>query len=214
MWLSSYYIALFSGLACGLVYGEVVAKGISWRWAFALEAIAMVPLALFPLLAPKRTQTPVESSEGGKAEEIVPFLQQVKLLFANKAFVLIALGADFFIFMAGASIFWGPTFQREMFGVTNLQAGLVLGAILIITGIIGTTTGSLIVDCMSQSALTEFQTGTQSSSWLLLARAERSTLFLSVTILCAGVVGMLGVVISNYRLFVLTLGTALMLTAM
>ena len=178
----------------------------------------MVPLALFPILAPKDTQIADTAANSDRArsssQEVTPFTVQVTLLFKNTEYVLIAFGMNFFIFMAGAVIFWGPTFQEKMFGVDRLEAGLVLGGIVLVTGVFGTITGSLVVDCMSQSALTEFQAGTQSASWLLLARAERSSLFLFVTILCAGVVGVLGVAMTEYSLFVMTLGIALLLTSL
>jgi MFS family permease len=45
LWLAIFFCAIPVGTALGNVYGGLVASALSWRWAFMLEGLAMVPAA-------------------------------------------------------------------------------------------------------------------------------------------------------------------------
>ena len=54
LWLAAFYLCIPLGVAGGVMFGGAVAGAperyrLGWRWAFGLEAIAMMPVALFCL---------------------------------------------------------------------------------------------------------------------------------------------------------------------
>ena len=48
-WLACFYLCIPLGVACGFMYGGVVGGSprLGWRWAFALESVAMLPVVMF-----------------------------------------------------------------------------------------------------------------------------------------------------------------------
>lgn len=212
LWMSVYYIAIFSGLACGLIYGDSVASELSWRWVFGIEAIAMCPFAVFPVLAKRYAR--LEEPEELANSEALPFMSQMKMLAANGPYMMAALGNSAFVFMAGAVTFWGPTFQTEMFGVSTLEAGVVLGSMVLASGVIGSLSGSVFIDCMSHSALSAYEQGQGDLDWLMFKRLEIATLSLLVTNCIAGVVAIFGTIMKEYWAFTLLWGVALFVSSL
>ncbi|CAN0865028.1 Probable sphingolipid transporter spinster homolog 2 [Linum grandiflorum] len=49
-WLAMFYMCIPTGIALGYVYGGVVGTYMSWRFAFWIEALLMLPFAVFGLL--------------------------------------------------------------------------------------------------------------------------------------------------------------------
>ena len=52
LWLATFYLCAPVGYAIGYIFGGVVGVGLGWRAAFLIEALAMIPLALFCLVVP------------------------------------------------------------------------------------------------------------------------------------------------------------------
>lgn len=50
-WFALFYLCIPVGFALGYIMGGLVASATSWRWAFAIEASAVVPFILFALTA-------------------------------------------------------------------------------------------------------------------------------------------------------------------
>ncbi|EPS57990.1 hypothetical protein M569_16826, partial [Genlisea aurea] len=48
-WLGAFYMCIPTGIAVGYVYGGMISK-FGWRWAFWVEAILMLPFAIFGFL--------------------------------------------------------------------------------------------------------------------------------------------------------------------
>lgn len=51
-WLGLFYTAVPFGTATGYAYGAMIAGSLGWSWAFFLEGLGMLPLALFALFLP------------------------------------------------------------------------------------------------------------------------------------------------------------------
>ncbi|CAN4112000.1 unnamed protein product [Withania somnifera] len=49
-WLGIFYMCIPTGVALGYVYGGLVGDHLSWRWAFWIEALLMLPFAVLGLL--------------------------------------------------------------------------------------------------------------------------------------------------------------------
>ncbi|XP_059313844.1 probable sphingolipid transporter spinster homolog 2 [Lycium ferocissimum] len=48
-WLGIFYMCIPTGIAVGYVYGGLVGNHLSWRWAFWIEALLMLPFAVLGL---------------------------------------------------------------------------------------------------------------------------------------------------------------------
>ncbi|CAH9084582.1 unnamed protein product [Cuscuta epithymum] len=46
-WLAMFYMCIPTGIALGYVYGGMVGSHLTWHWAFWIEAILMLPFAIF-----------------------------------------------------------------------------------------------------------------------------------------------------------------------
>ncbi|GBG75536.1 hypothetical protein CBR_g20167 [Chara braunii] len=51
MWLSMFYMCIPAGVALGYVYGGLITQVFSWRMAFVIEALFMLPAVVFGFLA-------------------------------------------------------------------------------------------------------------------------------------------------------------------
>ncbi|KAJ8529959.1 hypothetical protein K7X08_036794 [Anisodus acutangulus] len=49
-WLGIFYMCIPTGIAVGYVYGGLVGNHLSWRWAFWIEALLMLPFAVLGLI--------------------------------------------------------------------------------------------------------------------------------------------------------------------
>lgn len=61
LWLAVFYMAIPVGTASGFAFGGVMSSHLTWRWAFGLEALPMVPLILLMWLVPYPDRTQARS---------------------------------------------------------------------------------------------------------------------------------------------------------
>lgn len=50
-WFAAFYLCIPVGFAFGYIFGGIVTASLSWRWAFIIEGLVMVPFIVFALLA-------------------------------------------------------------------------------------------------------------------------------------------------------------------
>jgi hypothetical protein len=70
-WFALFYLCIPVGFALGYIVGGIVASAMSWRWAFALEATAVVPFILFALTAQPLHLRGTEASKAGTATQVL-----------------------------------------------------------------------------------------------------------------------------------------------
>jgi len=76
----------------------------------------------------------------------LPWFDQVKAVLESRTYVLLLIGYSASIFSLGGFAFWVPQFCKEVLKVTKTQAGLRLGAVSAIAGLLGTVLGGLVLD--------------------------------------------------------------------
>ena len=151
--LSIFYCAIPVGSALGYVLGGTVDSHFGWRAAFF---VAGIPGLLLALLAFTVVDPPRGAWEDTRAK---PDATQSKLSFAlhaygalarNPIYVLTCAGYAAYTFALGGIAVWLPSFLERVRGVPHAQASSLPGAILVVTGLVGTFAGGWLGDRLLQ----------------------------------------------------------------
>ena len=135
--LTIFYVAIPVGAALGYIVGGQVAAHWGWQRAFMLAGLPglLFALVLLPFREPER-----EQSEAGAAQE-KPKPADVLKLFRLGNFNLVVWGYTAYTFALGAFAVWGPSFLERVHGVPRESAATFFGAVLVVTGLVGTMAG-------------------------------------------------------------------------
>lgn len=152
--LTLFYVAIPVGSALGFVLGGQFAD---WRHAFIWAGAPGFVLALLmlPFADPPRLTS---------ASEAKPGVKEIGRLFNLKVrelwnYHLVVWGYAAHTFVLGALAIWGSTFFQRVHGMDKGKAGLLVGEILVIAGLVGTFLGGFAATawqkrCRSGYALT------------------------------------------------------------
>jgi MFS family permease len=172
--MAIFFCAIPVGSALGYVVGGLVDKHYGWRAAFFVAGIPGLLLAALCLLlrdpqrgiqeqfsaadgaAPAgaartdtpRTDTPrigAIAKSTGNAIAKATWLTYGRLL-RYRAYALTVLGYAAYTFAVGGLAFWMPTFLERSRGMTRSEATVSFGAIVVITGFVGTFLGGWMGD--------------------------------------------------------------------
>ena len=131
---------MFVGGAAGLALGGMLADSIGWRPAFFVVG---APGFLLAILLWRLPSPPLQ-----RHVERIP----VGKLLRVPAFVAILVSGWFATFAAQAYLTWGTEFVRRYKGFTLAQAGVSLGATVIVAGVLGVMTGAVLADILAKRA--------------------------------------------------------------
>jgi len=146
-----FFAAIPIGSALGYIVGGLVDHYFGWRQAFF---VAGVPGLVLSALALRLYDPPrgAQDSAAGSA----PGAHAVSLgaaagaayaaLVRSRPYVLTVLGYAAYTFAIGALAFWTPAFLERTRGIPQAQATVQFGAIVVVTGFIGTYAGGWIGD--------------------------------------------------------------------
>ncbi len=155
-----FYMAIPVGAALGYVVGGVVSQAWGWRAAFFVAGVPGLLLALAVLRLPDPPRGAMESAVG-MAPDALPaaVAQRVGLLQALRrtltlylqlarqaSYALTVLGYAAYTFAVGGLAFWMPTFLERVRAVPVAQATTGFGAIVVVTGFVGTFSGGWLGD--------------------------------------------------------------------
>ena len=131
-------LALPLGSALGYLFGGVIGQKYGWRIAFYILSIPglLLALAAFVYIKDKRE---TQKSDGVKLSSYLQF-------FKSKSFVYLCLAEAMATFTLGGLAAWMPTYFHRYYGFTVAQAGTHFGALIIISGLIGTLGGGFLSD--------------------------------------------------------------------
>jgi MFS family permease len=150
-----FYMAIPVGAALGYVVGGVVSQAWGWRAAFFVAALPGLLLALAALRVPDpprgsseaAVSAPIPSATG---PGVLEALRQTLLLYyklaAQSSYALTVLGYAAYTFAVGGLGFWMPTFLERVRNVPVSQATSGFGAIVVVTGFVGTFFGGWLGD--------------------------------------------------------------------
>jgi MFS transporter, Spinster family, sphingosine-1-phosphate transporter len=150
-----FYMAIPVGAALGYVVGGVVSQSWGWRAAFFVAGVPGLLLALWVLRAPDPPRGFLEPGSHRPAEPaerpgVVAALRQTLRLYIRLArqhsYSLTVLGYAAYTFAVGGLAFWMPTFLERVRSVPVSQATTGFGAVVVVTGFLGTFCGGWLGD--------------------------------------------------------------------
>ena len=143
-----FFAAVPIGSALGYIVGGLVDHYFGWRQAFFVAGVPGLILAMLALRLhdPPRgiQELGVGSQDTGQAP--TSHRRAYATLVRNRPYALTVLGYAAYTFAIGALAFWTPTFLERVRGIPKAHATVQFGAIVVITGFIGTYLGGWIGD--------------------------------------------------------------------
>ncbi len=146
-----FFAAIPIGSALGYIVGGLVDHYFGWRQAFFVAGVPGLVLAALALRLydpPRGAQDSAESP--AFASHPVSLGNAARAAYAalvrNRPYVLTVLGYAAYTFAIGALAFWTPAFLERTRGIPKAQATVQFGAIVVVTGFIGTYAGGWIGD--------------------------------------------------------------------
>ena len=136
--MAVFFSAIPIGSAAGYVLGGLADQYFGWRAAFWLVGFPGVLLALLILTVkdPPRGQHDVQDKTP----------REYGSLISNRPYVLSVLGYAAYTFALGGLGFWMPAFLERERGMARSDATVTFGAIVIVTGFLGTFIGGWLGD--------------------------------------------------------------------
>src|SRR5271169_4531469 len=150
--MAIFFCAIPVGSALGYVIGGLIDVHFGWRMAFFVAGgpgLILAALCL-GLRDPPRGSQDLQSAPAAIGPARAPsrsaaVATYLKLL-RNKPYVLTILGYAAYTFALGGLAFWMPAFLERVRGIPRSQATVSFGAIVVITGFIGTFVGGWLGD--------------------------------------------------------------------
>lgn len=138
-----FYMAIPVGSALGYILGGQIEKRYDWRAAFFVAGLPGLILGLFAmaLADPPREEGAAPAPAGFAA---------YRPLFSNPPYVRTVLGYIAYTFALGGIAVWMPTFLERVRGMDSAAANTDLGAVLVITGFLGTFVGGWVADAIAK----------------------------------------------------------------
>jgi MFS family permease len=140
-----FFVAIPVGSALGYVVGGLVDHHFGWRAAFYVAGIPGLLLALAALTLPDPPRG-THDEEGIVEGPPLPAKKVYRDLLGNVPYLLTVLGYAAYTFALGGLAFWAPAFLERMRGVPKSQATVEFGAIVVVTGLLGTFAGGWLGD--------------------------------------------------------------------
>lgn len=148
-----FFAAIPIGSALGYVVGGLVDHYYGWRHAFF---VAGVPGLLLAALALRLYDPPRGGQDSERSPPPDPGGHSVSVgraaraayaaLLRNRPYVLTVLGYAAYTFAIGALAFWTPSFLERIRGIPKAQATVQFGAVVVVTGFLGTYAGGWVGD--------------------------------------------------------------------
>jgi MFS family permease len=140
--LTIFNIAIPVGAALGYLVGGTVGEHYGWRTSFVVSAVPGIILAVLIALLmkePKRGGTQTDGMNGRGKVKIEK--GTVLGLLKNKPYLCSILGYAAVTFSLGGISWWMPSFLQRVDGRSQSSAAFLMGAITVVTGLLGTIIG-------------------------------------------------------------------------
>ena len=146
-----FFAAIPIGSALGYIVGGLVDHYFGWRQAFFVAGVPGLVLAVLALRLydpPRGAQDPESApASGGHSISVGRAARAAyAALLRNRPYVLTVLGYAAYTFAIGALAFWTPSFLERIRGIPKAQATVQFGAVVVVTGFMGTYAGGWIGD--------------------------------------------------------------------
>jgi len=139
-------MAIPVGAALGYIVGGVVRHHYGWHAAFFVAGVPGVILAAWILRLPDPPRG-AQDEEGERTDAAQSDAWSVYLrLLRLRVYLLTVLGYAAYTFALGGLAYWMPTFLERVRGIPDEQASAGFGAIVVVTGFLGTFVGGWVGD--------------------------------------------------------------------
>ncbi len=195
-----FFAAIPIGSAAGYILGGLMDQKFGWRAAFFVAGLPGLALALLclGLKDPPRGGQDEKTGEGLLAQGEGGVWRSYQRLLKNRPYRLTVLGYAAYTFALGGLAFWAPAFLERVRGMSKADATVQLGAIVVVTGFVGTFAGGWAGDFFLKRSESAYL---RVSGWATLAAAPAALVaFLSPT----RAVYMSAIVITELLLFAST----------
>jgi MFS family permease len=145
--MSVFFAAIPVGSALGYVVGGLVDRALGWRAAFFVAGVPGVLLAALCLRLPDPPRGAQDEGEPAGTRPRSVLAAYADLL-RNRSYVLTVLGYAAYTFAVGGMAFWMPAFLERVRGVPRAEATVQFGAIVVVTGFVGTFVGGWLGDAL------------------------------------------------------------------
>jgi len=150
--LSVFNMAIPVGAALGYIVGGLMSQHYGWREAFFVAGAPGMLLALLVLRLP-------DPPRGSQPDEEVPqvtvstnSVARYSSLLRRAPYMLVVLGYAAYTFALGGLAVWMPYFLEQVHHVPRVQATTSFGAIVVVTGFVGTFLGGWLGDYWMKSS--------------------------------------------------------------
>jgi MFS family permease len=145
---AAFYMAIPVGSALGYVFGGLVDKAFGWRAAFMIAGVPGILLAiwLLTLYEPKRGIQELAAEHVDAAAPVESLWTKIQRFVRNRYYRVTVLGYAAYTSAIGALAFWMPAFLERVRGMPRAQATVGFGAIVVVTGVVGTLVGGWLGD--------------------------------------------------------------------
>jgi MFS transporter, Spinster family, sphingosine-1-phosphate transporter len=148
--LSVLNMAIPVGSALGYVFGGLLSHYFGWRAAFFVAGAPGLVLALAVLWLPDPPRgvhdAPEPAGAAARAAGAAGAVQVYLALMRRAPYMVLVLGYAAYTFALGGLALWMPTFLERVRGVSAVQATTGFGAIVVVTGFLGTFIGGWLGD--------------------------------------------------------------------
>jgi MFS family permease len=178
--LSVFNMAIPVGAALGYIVGGLMSHHFSWRAAFFVAGAPGLLLAVLVLRVkdpPRGSQDESEEGDGTQSAQAngtassAPTRGAITVytdLLKRAPYLLVVLGYAAYTFALGGLAVWMPNFLERVHNVPAVQATTSFGAIVVVTGFLGTFAGGWLGDYWQKSSR---QAYLWMSGWITLIAA-------------------------------------------
>jgi MFS transporter, Spinster family, sphingosine-1-phosphate transporter len=141
-----YYLALPVGGAIGYGIGGWFAKHADWRYAFWVVGVPGLLAALMGLIMHDPGRGASEGRATGKEDR--PTLTDYVSILKTPSFVFNTAGQAAVTFAIGALAVYAATFYQRVRGMDDVQAGVWIGGLTLVAGLLGISLGAWAADVL------------------------------------------------------------------
>ena len=155
--LSVFNMAIPVGAALGYIVGGLMSHHYGWREAFFVAGAPGVLLAIFVLRLPDPPRGSQDEAEEGGAPSphdaaTTSAASTYWGLLHRAPYMLVVLGYAAYTFALGGLAVWMPNFLERVHGIPAVKATTSFGAIVVVTGFLGTFAGGWLGDYWLKSS--------------------------------------------------------------
>ena len=150
--MAIFYCAIPVGSALGYIVGGLMDARFGWRSAFYIAGLPGLALAALCLGLRDVPRGSAGENPPGMPEtrQTPPLAARLRHIAGNRSYVLTVLGYAAYTFAVGGLAFWMPAFLERERNMPRAAATVSFGAIVVVTGFIGTFAGGLLGDYLAR----------------------------------------------------------------